>query len=163
MGPTRGPPGSCRPQMGPMLATWTLLSGFVRGRSATRWLPYYWWVRLLTAITLYGRHEAAGYLACHATHGAVAWIWNLVNCFWLWFLFLSSDHQFEKVTTDLFSWHLLNRDLMQWVWARPMREDVTMKRHLSLAEPIPIIIIYVWAFEYFELPFPTDAVLTLST
>ena len=26
-GPTWGPPGSCRPQMGPMLAPWTLLSG----------------------------------------------------------------------------------------------------------------------------------------
>ena len=29
MGPTWGHPGSCRPQMGPMLATWTLLSGIV--------------------------------------------------------------------------------------------------------------------------------------
>ena len=29
MGPTWGPPGSCRPQMGPMLALWTLLSGYV--------------------------------------------------------------------------------------------------------------------------------------
>ena len=27
MGPTWVPPGSCRPQMGPMLAPWTLLSG----------------------------------------------------------------------------------------------------------------------------------------
>ena len=27
MGPTWGPSGSCRPQMGPMLAPWTLLSG----------------------------------------------------------------------------------------------------------------------------------------
>ena len=27
MGPTWGTPGSCRPQMGPMLAPWTLLSG----------------------------------------------------------------------------------------------------------------------------------------
>ena len=27
MGPTWGPPGSCRPQVGPMLASWTLLSG----------------------------------------------------------------------------------------------------------------------------------------
>ena len=27
MGPTWGPPGSCRTQMGPMLAPWTLLSG----------------------------------------------------------------------------------------------------------------------------------------
>ena len=29
MGPIWGPPGSCRPQMGPMLAPWTLLSGFL--------------------------------------------------------------------------------------------------------------------------------------
>ena len=29
MGPTWVPPGSCRPQMGPMLAPWTLLSGYV--------------------------------------------------------------------------------------------------------------------------------------
>ena len=28
MGPTWGPPGSCRPQMGPLLAPWTLLSGY---------------------------------------------------------------------------------------------------------------------------------------
>ena len=27
MGPTWGPPGSCRPQMGPMMAAWTLLWG----------------------------------------------------------------------------------------------------------------------------------------
>ena len=27
MGPTWGPPGSCRPQMGPMLDPWTLLLG----------------------------------------------------------------------------------------------------------------------------------------
>ena len=27
MGPTWGPPGSCRPQIGPMLAPWTLISG----------------------------------------------------------------------------------------------------------------------------------------
>ena len=29
MGPIWGPPGSCRPQMGPMLAPWTLLSGII--------------------------------------------------------------------------------------------------------------------------------------
>ena len=29
MGPTWGPPGSCRPQMGPILSTWTLLSGCI--------------------------------------------------------------------------------------------------------------------------------------
>ena len=34
MGPTWVPPGSCRPQMGPMLASWTLLSG--EGNKAAR-------------------------------------------------------------------------------------------------------------------------------
>ena len=29
MGPAWDPPGSCRPQMGPMLAPWTLLSGYL--------------------------------------------------------------------------------------------------------------------------------------
>ena len=36
VGPTWSPPGSCRPQMGPMLAPWTLLSGIL--------LVLYWWV-----------------------------------------------------------------------------------------------------------------------
>ena len=35
MGPTWGPPGPCRPQMGPMLTPWTLLSGQSR-RNHTR-------------------------------------------------------------------------------------------------------------------------------
>ena len=33
MGPTWGPPGSCRPQIGPMLAPWTLL--YISGMSPT--------------------------------------------------------------------------------------------------------------------------------
>ena len=35
MGPTWGPPGSCRPQMGPMLTPWTWLSGILA--------PYKWY------------------------------------------------------------------------------------------------------------------------
>ena len=43
MGPTWGPPGSCRPQMGPMLVPWTLLSrSFYKSKQtvsyATDWL-----------------------------------------------------------------------------------------------------------------------------
>ena len=33
MGPTWGPPGSCRSQMGPMLVPWTLLSGYISRNS----------------------------------------------------------------------------------------------------------------------------------
>ena len=33
IGPKWGPPGSCRPQMGPMLAPWTLLSGYYQTTS----------------------------------------------------------------------------------------------------------------------------------
>ena len=35
MGPTWGPPGSCRPHMGPMLAPWTLLSGYPKKLTIT--------------------------------------------------------------------------------------------------------------------------------
>ena len=38
MGPTWGPSGSCRSQMGPMLASWTLLSGF------SFWWDFHQWV-----------------------------------------------------------------------------------------------------------------------
>ena len=44
MGPTWGPPGSCRPQMGPMLAPWTLLSGIMRKSlhvKTASWLCYF--------------------------------------------------------------------------------------------------------------------------
>ena len=37
MGPTWGPPGSCRPQMGPILAPWTLLSGGGGGTTMATW------------------------------------------------------------------------------------------------------------------------------
>ena len=40
MGPTWGPPGSCRPQMGPMLAPWTLLSGWDFKKFMVIFLPY---------------------------------------------------------------------------------------------------------------------------
>ena len=43
MGPTWGPPGSCRPQMGPVLASWTLLSGNYWGCVlSTDRFPFYW-------------------------------------------------------------------------------------------------------------------------
>ena len=37
MGPTWGAPGSCRPQMGPMLVPWTLLSGWVSCHQSKQW------------------------------------------------------------------------------------------------------------------------------
>ena len=40
MGPTWGPPGSCRPQIGPMLAPWTLLSGFLMSSANKQEWPY---------------------------------------------------------------------------------------------------------------------------
>ena len=42
MGPIWGPPGSCQPQMGPMLAPWTLLSGKLRAMLTDKNLLTYW-------------------------------------------------------------------------------------------------------------------------
>ena len=46
MGPTWGPPGSCWPQMGPMLAPWTLLSGSLKlSPEFAEHLQVQWWSR----------------------------------------------------------------------------------------------------------------------
>ena len=60
MGPTWDPPGSCRPQMGPMLAPWTLLLGvshqwwinisFDSGLVLARYYQEKWWFGSLTPI-----------------------------------------------------------------------------------------------------------------
>ena len=41
MGPTWGPPGSFRPQMGPMLAPWILLSGNQSGATGLQWQDFH--------------------------------------------------------------------------------------------------------------------------
>ena len=41
MWPTWGPPGADRTQVGPMLATWTLLSGQLQRNAASHWLDAY--------------------------------------------------------------------------------------------------------------------------
>ena len=51
MGSTWGPPGSCRPQMGPMLAPWTLLSGTVTcmpGLTLERWYVQTCWKKTVS-------------------------------------------------------------------------------------------------------------------
>ena len=87
MGPTWGPPGSCRPQMGPMLAPWTLLSGmfsaelsdpslcnsfeeFITGYRNDNIQCSQWWKSYLFALTpqyhlsrVYPRHHAYGIVA----------------------------------------------------------------------------------------------------
>ena len=45
VGPTWGPPGSCRPQMGPMLTPWTLLSGILLSKWNVGYLQEQGWPR----------------------------------------------------------------------------------------------------------------------
>ena len=54
MGPTWGPPGFCRPQMGPILAPWTLLSGYIY-TLLPRLTCTQWW--------LDSAHQCPGHLA----------------------------------------------------------------------------------------------------
>ena len=70
MGPTWGPPGSCRPQLGPILAPWAMLSGhfshvcvvcrYITDGTIIEWLDIYtmpghfaFWVLLNHSITLW--------------------------------------------------------------------------------------------------------------
>ena len=51
-GPTWDPPGSCRAQVGHMLAPWTLLSGIVFIQWAGFWLVWVWFPKLFTTSIL---------------------------------------------------------------------------------------------------------------
>ena len=83
MGPTWVPPGSCWPQMGPMLAPWTLLSGSVashnNARNSANCVNIYWdrlchkcrggWSARTTSLTLLplnknGRHFSGDIFIC---------------------------------------------------------------------------------------------------
>ena len=54
MGTTWGPPGSCRPQMGPMLAPCTLLSGKCPCDGAIAWLVCGWYTGVVCQATYTG-------------------------------------------------------------------------------------------------------------
>ena len=43
LGPTWGPPGANRTQVVPMLATWTLLSGYIYNSPIPQWFSPWWW------------------------------------------------------------------------------------------------------------------------
>ena len=67
MGPTWGPSGSCRPQMGPILATWILLSGYL-------WLVPTW---LLSPVQYWSSPQSA---FCVCLHSVLApWYCNINN------------------------------------------------------------------------------------
>ena len=70
-GPTWSPPGSCRPQMGPMLAPWTLLSGIPM-------FPF----PSCSSSPLYFNHKNFQ-ACCQPTRSHV---WKLhVNLYWFWY------------------------------------------------------------------------------
>ena len=66
MGPTWGPPGSCRPQIGPMVAPWTLLSGVWNWIRNIRQIKYhlygykflsnsFWFILMRKVLSMYSR------------------------------------------------------------------------------------------------------------
>ena len=59
MGPTWGPPGSCRPQMGPMLAPWTLPGSYRVQNGINSW----WLLSLCTSLS-YQHYRWCGKSSC---------------------------------------------------------------------------------------------------
>ena len=79
MGPTWGPTGSCRPQMSPMLAPWTLLLGM--------WINFAWcnllWTYLVKLSKFYQTKDKQKYTpySCWNPNSMMAWISNHLHCF----------------------------------------------------------------------------------
>ena len=82
MEPTWGPPGSCGPQMGPMLVPWTLLSGLPSDRHVT--VPIYYCntmrSRYITVILVRITHERYP-ISCPWGQGmgCPSWMWGLIE------------------------------------------------------------------------------------
>ena len=70
MRPTWGPPGSCRPQMGPMLAPWTLLSGYLSDREQgprgtfTKWFKTIFLKDIIKLLQTKVRHKPTCFAFC---------------------------------------------------------------------------------------------------
>ena len=78
MGPTWGPPVSCRPQMVPMLAPWTLLSGHVL-------YPWYFAVVYAKLCDFEPYHNGTGFITWQIVCNIMCLIWRRFNikCFML--------------------------------------------------------------------------------
>ena len=89
LGPTWGPSGTNRSQVGPMLAPWTLLSGMlvriVQLALTSKTVIWSDMTGLLIAQTYWDKHLSQNSISrvlCYAenTSHIVSWLWNL----WLW-------------------------------------------------------------------------------
>ena len=76
MGPTWGPPGSCRPQMGPMLAQWTCYQGSTFTLSNSHQLDIAlrvlrWWLLIGPCVYPFGQFEPPNNNVC--------WLWGMTH------------------------------------------------------------------------------------
>ena len=107
MGPTWGPPGADRIQVGPMLAPWILLSGSTK--ESQRQLHRF------CSIMRKSHEIDFNITGTHFTKGLWAQNWNIVKMFLVVFniLIIQSGHKFAHVTTARLSWHVANCELMR--------------------------------------------------
>ena len=102
MGPTWGPPGSCRPQMGPMLAPWTLLLGLVMMK-AGHGFTFCITDPLCEESTSY--YTKIAFLRVHTQFIMIAYIYYFIS-YTLWWAHKQSSHinishlPFDDVTID---------------------------------------------------------------
>ena len=109
MGPTSGPPGSCRPQKGPMLAPLALLSG-IFSVIACRRLSYQHFI-------LKYNKDFVGNLANQSNH-------NLPRCFkTVKWLYLSDTNLSHILTSCSCIWRLSCKPYMNVLVGLPQRVD----------------------------------------
>ena len=82
MGPTWCPPGSCRPQMGPMMAQWTLLYGYLQRfpRHHRRYQHDF----QFSTVYLAQIFDPEFLYASHFSSCCWRWWWRLCFCCWCW-------------------------------------------------------------------------------
>ena len=120
MGPIWGPPGSCRPQTGPMLAPWTLISGSV---STPEGLTHRGWVTQI-CISRPGHH-----------------------CFKKWFVACSAPNHYLDQCSPVVDWTLGNKFYWNLYQNTTVFTPETAFQNVSLTRWPPLSVsLKVWTF-----------------
>ena len=118
MGLTWGPPGSCWPQVGLMLALWTLLLGMVYGMligpllSQVTSLLHHWHDKLVWYMVLFDINNRSTILLVSWSDHLIKF-WSLGSfCCWL---FWKYRHLWWQMTAHVYDIHIVNYNCSSWL------------------------------------------------
>ena len=144
MGPTWDPPGSCRPQIGPMLAPWTLLSGLCMEITSVEHRSHF---DLTKDINKYQYHILSWWTTeCEFWELDSKWWWNILmwsSC-WLTLCSMGNTHWGQT------GWQIFSGNIFQYIFFKG-NISISIQISLQFVPSCPInkstlVLVMVWCW-----------------